>query len=164
MLMVIAIGETMITYREFRPTGFDCAGLGLEDRQDWFVCPCSTNRDAGVLTRANWISQNEILSKFDNDDWEVHRFGHWGNGWFELIIVKPDSAAYEEMYSVECALSDYPVLCDSKFSEMEWEEKNDMWRRANPKERREWLERSGLSKKLAYRKNIPIDLELDVEY
>lgn len=154
----------MITYREFRPTGFDCAGLGLEEQQDWYVCPCGINRDSGILAEANWIAQKEILEKFDSDDWELHRFGHWANGWFEIIIVRPDSAAYNEMYSVESALSYYPVLDDSKFSELEYEAKCKMWRSATPKERREWLERSGLSKKLAYRKTLPQGVELEVEY
>jgi hypothetical protein len=154
----------MITYGKFQPTGFDCAGLGLEDQQDWFVCPCAINRDSGILEQANWETQKEILEEFDSEDWEIHRFGHWANGWFEIVIVHPESAAYNEMYSVECALSDYPVLDESKFSRMEFEEKCNMWSRATPKERREWLERSGLPKKLAYRKTLPHGVEIQVDY
>lgn len=44
----------MKTYREFRPTAYDTAGLGLEDRQDWIVVPCSQTRDSGSYERSNF--------------------------------------------------------------------------------------------------------------
>ena len=116
----------MIAYSKFRPTGADTAGLGLSDRQDWLVAPVSRNRDSGALERSNWRVVLKDLGG-EGDDLEVHRFGHWACGWFEIIIVRPDTAAAKSAEEWEGALSDYPVACDSDFSEEEMTEANDVW-------------------------------------
>lgn len=119
----------MITYREFRPTGFDRAGLGLDDRQDWLVAPVGTNRDADALTRSNWrVVLGDLESKDTGEDLEVHRFGHWGPGWFEIILVRPGSECAKCAEAWENALSDYPVACESDFSEEESEESLKVWK------------------------------------
>jgi hypothetical protein len=115
----------MRTYSEFRPTSHDSAGLGLDDRQSWLVAPCGTNRDAGAWTRSNWETQ--LASLGDSDDVEVHRFGHWGPGWFEIAIVRPGSDAAKEAERIESALEDYPVLDDEHFSQTEREEADEVW-------------------------------------
>jgi hypothetical protein len=109
----------MRTYAEFRPTAFDCAGLALEDRQGWLVAPCGHNRDSTLLAESNWAAQEKALP--EGDDVEVHRFGHWANGWFELTIVRPGSAAAKEAVEIESALANYPVLSDEDYSAREFE-------------------------------------------
>ncbi len=118
----------MRTYSQFRPTGFDCSGLGCDDRQDWLVHPCGTNRDADALTRANFKAAIlELENKDDGPDYEVHRFGHWACGWFEIILVRPDTNAAKLAEECEASLESYPVLSDELFSRIEQEEADATW-------------------------------------
>jgi hypothetical protein len=118
----------MNTYSKFRPTGFDSAGAFLPDRQSWLVAPCDRNRDSEALTRSNFKCCLKALGGESNTV-EVHRFGHWGAGWFELILIDPkDIERVKEAESMEAALSDYPVLDDMDFSQEETEEAERVWR------------------------------------
>lgn len=113
----------MKTYREFRPTGFDVAGLGCADRQTWLVAPCSTNRDADTLVRSNWDVQLKCVEECStSDDYETHEFGHWACGWFRLLLVRPGSPAETVCSQLEDKLADYPVLDESYYSELEFQE------------------------------------------
>lgn len=141
----------MQTYSKFRPTGFDCAGLALDDHQDWLVAPVSTNRDADCLTRSNWYVVTSDIG--EGDDAEIHRFGHWACGWFEIMIVRPGSDAARKAEEWEGALSDYPVASDDHFSDLEYTEVQEYWARMPLDERRRECERSGVSKLVAYRGN-----------
>lgn len=116
----------MITYGKFRPTAHDSAGLGCSDRQSWLVVPCGQNRDSDCLTRSNFTCALEMLGG-ESDTVEVHRFGHWANGWIELILVAPDSDASEMALSIEASLTDYPVLNESHYSQLETEEAEHVW-------------------------------------
>lgn len=119
------INSDMPRYKDFAPTGFDRKGLGLPDRQDWFVTPVSRTRDSDILTHSNWCS---FLKMLENDDnYEIHRFGHWGPGWFEIILVRPGSPEHQTAWEVECALADYPVLDEWLFSEMENAAEQETW-------------------------------------
>jgi hypothetical protein len=82
----------MQTYSQYRPTGFDSRGLGLPDRQDWLVLPVIQTRDSGPLEQSNFASALKAVGG-ESETVEVHRFGHWGPGWFEIIIVAPGSEA-----------------------------------------------------------------------
>ena len=91
----------MIKYNKFRPSQFDPAGIGLEDRQDWLVVQVYQNRDSDCLERSNFEVVKKDLEKCndvtkDELDFEVHRFDHWGPGWFEIMIVRPGSQAEKE--------------------------------------------------------------------
>lgn len=132
----------MKTYKTFRPTGFDTAGLGCDDQQDWLVHPCSHNRDSDCLTESNWDVSVKDLAKVDPEglDHEIHRFGHWACGWFEIILVRPDTAAAKDAEETEAALENYPVLNDSDFSEKEQEAADLAWLHCyRPKERIEYI-------------------------
>jgi hypothetical protein len=119
----------VITYREFRPTAFDARGLGLDDRQDWLVLPVSRTRDSGPLDESNFATAEKTLAEIDPDgnDHESHRFGHWGPGWFEILIVRPGSPCAKEGEAIENALDDYPALNDLDHSEREQEAANEVW-------------------------------------
>jgi hypothetical protein len=59
---------------------------------------------------------------------EVHRFGHWGPGWFEIIIIDPsDAKAFDTAYDYAGALQDYPVLCDEDLGRRETELEDESW-------------------------------------
>lgn len=78
-----------------------------ESRENWIVAPVSRNRDSGPLDESNFASALELLGG-ESESCEVHRFGHWGPGWYEIIIVHPSRA--REIDDLESSLESYPVL------------------------------------------------------
>jgi hypothetical protein len=113
-------------YSNFAPTGFDPSGAFLPDRQDWLLAPVSQTRDSDCLTRSNFAQCLEALGG-EGDDVEAHRFGHWGPGWFEIILVRPDSEAHAKAVEIADRLADYSILDEEDFSSREWEEKQEDW-------------------------------------
>lgn len=114
-------------YAEYAPTGFDSRGAFLPDRADWLVAPVIQTRDSGPLELSNFAAALEMLGG-ESDSVEVHRFGHWGPGWFELILVDPtDTARVEILSSLRESLENYPVLDDEDFSRREWEDYEEGW-------------------------------------
>lgn len=110
----------MRTYAQFRPTGFDASGLALPDRQDWLVAPVSQTRDSEALDQSNFATALSRLGG-ESETIEVHRFGHWGPGWFEIILIDPsDTARVEVAESIESSLEDYPVLDEMDLSNREY--------------------------------------------
>lgn len=139
----------MIPYRKFRPTAMDSAGLGCEDRQDWLVAPVIRTRDSGVLETSNWEVIRKDLEEHDTgEDMEIHRFGHWGPGWFEIILVRPDSKCARVAEEWEGALSDYPVASEEHLSQLENEEALKVWQNCYTVETR-----------IKYIRNNPVEFE-----
>jgi len=114
----------MKTYAEHVPTPFD-HHLALEDREDWLLVPVSQTRDSGAFDKANFQAALEILGD-ESETVEVHRFGHWGPGWYEIILVHPSRLA--EVEEIAASLEQYPVLNDEKLSELEREEEDEAWK------------------------------------
>lgn len=122
----------MKRYREWAPSQFDTKGLGLEDRQDWFVAPVMRTRDSDALARSNF---RVVLADLggESETVEVHRFGHWGPGWIEIVLVHPDRESEAEAW--EAALSGYPIASDEDFSREESEEADVVWASFTTEER-----------------------------
>lgn len=117
----------LTTYAEFRPTGNDTRGLGLPDRQTWLVAPVSRTRDSGPLEESNFAVMLKRLGG-ESDTVEVHRFGHWGPGWFEIILIDPiDEKRVNAAEDATHALADYPILCETDFGMREHEAANETW-------------------------------------
>lgn len=113
----------MTTYSEFRPTCFD-RHIVLDDREDWLVLPVGQNRDSGPREQSNFDAALKILGG-EGEQVEVHRFGHWACGWFEIIICDPSmSSMFDDIVS---ALEDYPVLDDEDLSRREHEAAIESW-------------------------------------
>lgn len=112
------------TYANYRPTGFDIKGLGLDDRQDWLVAPCGRNRDSEALDESNFAAMVTMLGG-ESDTVEVHRFGHWACGWYEICLVHPDRES--DLDEIAGALENYPVLDDEDLSRREHEEYESAW-------------------------------------
>ena len=121
-------------YRDFAPTGFDARGLNLPDQQDWLVCPVSQNRDSGPLAESNFATMLRILAD-ENLEYEIRRFGHWGCGWFEIILVEPSEKAEMVLDDTEISLMEYAVLDDTDLSLREWEAADMQWMHMGYKER-----------------------------
>lgn len=125
----------MQTYAQFRPTGFDCKGLGLPDRQDWLVLPCARNRDSNTYEESNFAV---ALARVESAlgvlySPEVHRFDHWGPGWFEIILVHPDYI--DVVQEIENSLVQYPLLDEMDHSEREYEAACKAWEHMSLRER-----------------------------
>tara|TARA_R100000781_G_scaffold52917_2_gene34628 strand:+ start:1525 stop:2043 length:519 start_codon:yes stop_codon:yes gene_type:complete len=123
----------MQKYKDYQPTGFDRPGLGIhhnmEDQAEWLVPGISQNRDSGCLARSNFECFQKYLEDIEDEGntWQIHRFGHWACGWFEIFTIKPGSEAETLARETENALSNYPVIDDMHFSELEEEEANETW-------------------------------------
>jgi hypothetical protein len=142
-----------IPYSKFSPTQFDPHQY-LEDREDWLVAPASRTRDSGVLTESNWEAQLAALDHV-RAEYEIHRWGHWGPGWFEIVLVHPDHS--EVVESLEYALEDYPVLDDSDYSNREQEAVFDYWGTMTLKERIRLCSSEGASTFAARRDTPPVE-------
>ena len=118
----------MNLYKTHRPTGFDPAGAFLdEDRQEWLVVGVSRNRDSDCLAESNFNTFLEGLGG-ESDDVEVHRFGHWACGWYEIILVDAKASAIVALaQEMEDALEDYPVLDEQDLSERESKAEQEGW-------------------------------------
>lgn len=128
----------MKPYKEHRPTQFD-SHIELENREDWLVLPVSRTRDSGPFSNSNFEMALKLLGG-ESDEVEVHRFGHWGPGWYEIILVKPDAKAEKEARDIETALANYPVLDDNDYSDRLQEDANETWKNCyNDKSRLEYI-------------------------
>ncbi len=79
------------------------------------------NRDSEILEESNFDCALEMLGS-ESEKVKVERFGHWGCGWFELILVDPKSTKHVEIaYNITKALKEYPVLDESDYSDREHE-------------------------------------------
>ena len=133
----------MKPYKAFRPTVFDPKGLGLAEQQEWLLLEAvSQNRDSKPLEQSNFAAALFLLGG-ESDTVEVHRFGHWGPGWFEIILIDPaatDKIAIAQ--EIEAGLADYPVLDEEDLSRREHEEASQIWANCyRPQERIAYIRR-----------------------
>lgn len=145
----------LVPYSSWRPAACDSPGLGLPEHQDWLVAPCSTNRDADCLQRANWIAQHAQIKDQPETDWLEASFNHWACGWVECCLVRPGTKAHEIAAEIACALADYPVVSESIWSDLEFSELCDYWSHMRLKERVQYCQRAGVSVFAARRDEVP---------
>lgn len=145
------------TYRDFSPTPIDPKGLGADRHGigEWFVMPTTQTRDSGPLAQSNFDVFLEGLGG-ESAYVEVHRFGHWGPGWFEIILVKPTAKrTLEKAAEMAAALEDYPILNEEDYSRREYEEACQAWDDLSIRERIEICAKRGVSIFAARRDSIP---------
>lgn len=115
----------MVTaYKDWAPSAHDCKGLNLPDQQDWLVLPTTRNRDSGPLDMSNFIAALAELG-YESDTVEVHRFGHWACGWFEIILAAPSRRA--EVEALAERLDNYPVLDEDDLGQRELDAAWESW-------------------------------------
>jgi len=113
-------------YGGHSPTCFD-NHIEVEDREDWYLMPVSRTRDSECLENSNFIAFLKEMGG-ESETVEVHRFGHWGPGWYEIIIVDPaDEKAMDRAYELARALENYPVLDDDDYASREMEDIDESW-------------------------------------
>ena len=142
------------------PTAFDsAANYAGADLSDFYVAPVSITRDSQLLARCNWeVVTAQLASLASHEETGVASMGHWACGWYEIFLIhKDDAPALQAADEWACALADYPVADELRWSEMEWEAVGEYWERASLRERIEELERAGLSIFAARRDEFPED-------
>lgn len=136
------IKKTLQTFIEFQPTEYDRKGKGADfDNRDWLVSSIQLNRDSGLIEKSNFETYIKGLTDIEpeGDHWQIHRFGHWACGWFEIVILNPvDSLVLDQALQDHLSLTDYPILNEDHLSNMELDSYH------------EWVENTGLS--LVYEK------------
>ena len=146
----------MEKYKNYSPTPFDHTGAFLPDRGEWFVVPVICTRGSKPFEESNFDAALRALGG-ESDTVEVHRFGHWGPGWYEIIIVDPDSPQAVIAQEIECKLENYPLLDEDDFSAREYEQANETWSHIPLQERIELCARYRCSIFAARRDEIPRD-------
>jgi hypothetical protein len=150
----------MQRYREYAPTSFDQSGAFLLDQGDWFVAPVGQNRDSECLDQSNFAVMLERLGG-ESDTVEVHRFGHWGPGWFEIIIIDPTTQSKVKIAAdAERDLADYPILDETDYSQREYDASCEVWDSFCLSDKVELCQKEGVSVFQARRAN-PYDTEID---
>ena len=146
----------MQAYRDYRPTVFDVRGLAGESHgiSEYLVAPVMRTRDSDALEESNFAVALNMLGG-ESGDVEVHRFGHWGPGWFEIILVRPGTSAAAIAADIEDRLEDYPVLDETDWSEREYSEACERWDGMSTSERIEYCARAGVSIFAARHDEIP---------
>ena len=113
------------------------------------------NRDSDALTRSNFECGLEALGG-ESETVLVIREGHWACGWVEWIAIhESDEKALREADELAAALTDYPIVNESHFSELEWTEANDYWESLSLRERIELCSEAGISIFCARHDSIP---------
>lgn len=91
------------------------------DNGDWFII-VAQHRDSDSLTRSNF----QVLLKRLGGEGErvaVERANHWAVGWVEYLMVHPHNRqGLRVAIQAHCSAYDYPVLDESHWSELEYNE------------------------------------------
>ena len=127
------------------PSGFDSLSnyMGSTDFGNFYGF-LTQNRDSDILTRSNFISGLEILGG-ESENVQIHRFGHWACGWWEIIAVKKGTKEFEEAEKIEKELLDYPVVNEDHLSLLEFNEACECWKNASISERVEMCQKYRVS-------------------
>ena len=136
----------MKTYKDFAPTGLDSRGLNADvyDIGEWLVV-CGRNRDSGLLEESNFAMALQRLGG-ESESVQVHSFGHWACGWFEILLVNPCDADKRTIAeAIENSLADYPVLDESDYSARQWNAACESWARMSVRYRAELIGRKSRS-------------------
>lgn len=110
------------------PSGWDSLSnyLGEIPEPEW-LCVLTRNRDSDELTESNWRCALKQLGG-ESDNVTIDRFGHWACGWWEALSVKAGSPQHRIAQEIKSSLSDYPVLDEDDYTELQDETADRVWR------------------------------------
>ena len=129
------------SFAELNKRGHPCCYYG--EREDWLQV-IGQSRDSKCLEESNFRLTLKALKKISEDDVEIERSGHWAVGWIEVIIINPaNEAMVKEAQSILDALTDYPVVDDDDFSELEYETAAKYWDQCSVRERLQYVKKFG---------------------
>lgn len=128
------------------------ADFGYYGERDLFETWCitfSTHRDDDVAGKANWdVMLEQLNERFGKagEKWEVMHASHWAVGWADQIILPVVEVvaiddfgdavyAVTEQFAwaleIKGALEEYPLLDETRYSEMEYDEMIDYIKQAS---------------------------------
>lgn len=129
----------------------------------------SQHRDSELLDRVNWEVACESLKAqaydsgsggFETRPVVYHwRAGHWAVGWIEYLMVRADAPddMQEKAGEILCAIAEYPILDESRYSEREWNAVQEYWASCSVRDRVDYLRDADLSIFAARRDYTPED-------
>lgn len=133
----------MKTYKEYAPTEFDTKGLNADENDiSDFVVLLGKNRDSDILAETNFDEALKILGG-ESETVQVHRFGHWACGWFELLLVAPERASEAE--AIQDKIDSYPVLNEDKYYTACSEARDKFWNECSISARVDMCRDAGIS-------------------
>ena len=95
---------------------------------DYYSAGVGRSRDSDCLERSNFASMLDALGG-ESDTVVVVRESHWAVGWVEWIAIhQSDDKALAIADEQQERLSNYPVLNEEHWSELESEEADSVWR------------------------------------
>lgn len=144
-------------YSGHTPTPWD--GHICSELDSFYIGPCTQQRDSNTLERCNFEAMTEaVLNVAQHEETEVHRFGHWACGWYEMLLIHPtDTEALKIASRLSASLEQYGSLDDDKLSAMELDEACKTWENWSISDRVYALDRFGLSIFAARRDELPYD-------
>lgn len=109
--------------------------------EDYFGAGVGQSRDSDTLTRSNFECLQQALGELpdfippsqtdDEEEIQSRRViseSHWAVGWVEWIpIHESDTAALELCEEIAAGLEDYPVIDESDWSDLEYDEFIEAW-------------------------------------
>jgi hypothetical protein len=109
------------------PSGWDSYSnyLGEIPEPEW-LCVLTRNRNSDCITESNWRCALKQLGG-EGENVTIDRFGHWACGWWEALSVKAGSPEHRIAQEIKSSLSDYLVLDEDDFSQLEDEEAQKVW-------------------------------------
>lgn len=128
------------------PTIFDDAqNYAGENLSHLLVVPVSRSRDSNPLDESNFEEALRLLGG-ESDAVQIHRFGHWACGWYELLLIDPaDTKAVRIGEDIEARLDNYPCLNEEDYADREWRGAQDSWDSMCLQDRIEICDKAGLS-------------------
>lgn len=113
--------ENSFNHKMSNSRGLDSFDNYIGEGSDWVVVAVGRNRDSEILDESNFEAALDMLGG-ESETVQVNRYGHWGCGWFELILVDPkNKAALKTAYQIKQLMAEYPVLDESDYFEREYE-------------------------------------------
>jgi hypothetical protein len=109
----------MKRFRDFHPSAWDSKAnyVGQSDHNHWYVFNIMKTRDAELLTESNWDYICKELEPDKIAGCEVHNFGHWACGHYDLILIHPwHKKLLERARELEKQLDNYPILDEDDYS------------------------------------------------
>lgn len=90
-----------------------------------------------------------------NANWLDANFGSWAFSFSSILIHKDDARAVELGNSLWEQMEAYPVLDDKRYSELQWEQAQDLWEHSD---KELMCERTGIEACMSLDKQIPSDV------
>jgi hypothetical protein len=93
---------------------------GSTEIEGYLVAPVSQSRDTGILDESNFSIVWKTLEKLSTDKYpvDIHHFGDWMCGWFDLILIHPkNQLAISAAENFKSRMEDYPILNDDDYND-----------------------------------------------